>query len=295
MSDHPKHLSFSQLNTLRSCGEKYRLSRIWKVPETPSFAQAGGSAVHSWTEDWDMAVHCTDQGADDAIPGDFEPYMMSALADLEERSGMDRKDFKATGRASKEWPNKENLDWWLKNGPVMCRRWVTWRNTAPLDIWIAPTGEPAIELEFTVELGGTSVRGYIDRVFEDHRTGNLVVLDLKSGAEVADDGQLGIYKIALLKKYGVDLPINYGTYWYARTGSTSEFKPLNGWTEERAAWEYGQAAERRERGDFQPRVSRDCSWCGVRDYCVYVGGKESGFVRPPWVSIDDWEAEGGVA
>lgn len=281
MSDHPKHLSFSQLNTLRSCGERYRLTRIWNVPETPSFAQAGGSAVHSWTEDWDMAILGVGEGLIPE-PDAFESYMTSALADLEERSGIDRKDFKATGRASKDWPNKENLDWWLHHGPVMCKRWVTWRNTAPLDIWIVPTGEPAIELEFTVDLGGTSVRGYIDRVFEDHRTGTLVVVDLKSGAEVPDDGQLGIYKIALQKKYGVDLPILYGAYWYARTGSTSEFKGLGAWTEARATWEYGMAAARRERGDFQPRLSRDCSWCGVRDYCVYQGGDMSGSITPPW-------------
>jgi len=50
------HLSYSQLETFLSCGEKYRLSRIVGVPEEPAWYLIGGSAVHEATEAYDRAL-----------------------------------------------------------------------------------------------------------------------------------------------------------------------------------------------------------------------------------------------
>lgn len=280
------HLSFSQVSLLRRCGEAYRLQRVWKVPEVPSWAQVGGGAVHSQTEAQDLHT----LGGDP--PKDFAFYMEEATAAQSERSGVDPKDFKATGRATKANPDKEDRKWWLANGPAMCQRWTNWRAAAPLDIWISETGVPGIEIEFKVRLGEADVLGYIDRVMVDHRTGQLVVIDLKSGArKVAGDGQLGIYKIGLWETFGAHLDIRYGAYWYAREGATGELLPLNEWSVERATWEYEAALKRRARGDFQPNVADHCGWCGVRDFCYAANGSRVGEIRPPWVSVDEWESE----
>lgn len=282
--DYPKHLSVSQVSTLRKCGESYRLSRVWRVPELPGWARIGGSAVHGWTEEYDLHT----LGGD--APRSFADIFEELTLEEEEKSGLDRSQFKASGRATKALPNKEDRKWWLENGPSMCQRWVNWRNMTPLDLWIAETGEPGIEVDFKVEVGDVTVVGYIDRVFVDHRTGNIIVVDLKSGREVDDDFQLGTYKIALMERFGLE-NIRYGAYWYARTGSTGPMVALNEWTRQRAEWEYAKAEERRARGDWQPVRSNMCGWCGVRDYCIYVGGEKAGEIRPPWVPMDDWEGE----
>lgn len=43
----PDYVSFSQLTTWLKCGRAYYLGRVQKVPETPAFYLAGGSAVHA--------------------------------------------------------------------------------------------------------------------------------------------------------------------------------------------------------------------------------------------------------
>lgn len=50
------HLSYSQVETLLSCGEKYRLTKIVQVPEQPAWYLIGGSAVHTATEAYDLAA-----------------------------------------------------------------------------------------------------------------------------------------------------------------------------------------------------------------------------------------------
>ena len=49
----PRHMSPSQVNSLLTCGEQYRLERVVRVPSRPMFAGIGGSVVHKMTEDLD--------------------------------------------------------------------------------------------------------------------------------------------------------------------------------------------------------------------------------------------------
>lgn len=269
---------------MRRCGEAYRLERVWRVPQVPTWAQVGGSAVHAWTEAWDIAQY------GGPPPHSFDWYLEAEAVETAKRFEVNPADFRATGRATKATPNNENRDWWAANGPAMCNRWITWRERTPLDIWITPEGEPAIEWEFKLELGKTLVVGFIDRVMVTPQ-GHLVVLDIKSGSrKISSDGQLGIYKVALKERYP-EAHIPSGAFWYAREGMTGEAVWLNEWSVERATWEYEQADSRRKRGDFQPNPGDNCGWCSVRDYCIYAGGAKAGEVKPPWVADEDWYEE----
>jgi hypothetical protein len=49
-SPFPLHLSPSQIKSLLSCGEQFRLNRQLHVPERPMWASVGGSTVHKVTE-----------------------------------------------------------------------------------------------------------------------------------------------------------------------------------------------------------------------------------------------------
>jgi hypothetical protein len=288
----PRHLSFSQVSNLLACGERFRLTRVWGIAELPGWALIGGSTVHEWTENYDknaLGVAIPNTARLTPVPS-FEVLFEKNTVEAEQKSGIPRSKFKASGRASKANPNKEDAAFWLREGPAMCRSWVTFRNSAPLDIWIDPLGTPAIELACRLSLDGgkTAVVMYVDRVMVDTRTGELVIVDLKSGQPVKVDAQLGDYRVGLEQKYpGVQFRM--GAFWYARTGSTSPFFPLNEYNLQRAEHKYGQAKRIRDAGIFLPNPGMQCGYCAVQDHCYAVNGVLSGTVRSPWVSIKEWE------
>lgn len=287
----PERLSYSQLNSFTSCAEQYRLERVIRVPRVPAWYFAGGTTVHTMTE-----LHDLRELGVDVPERTFEEVFEEETAKAEEESGVDRKDFRAGGRASVKWPDKENADWWLAEGPAMVRRWITWRRAnTRWEVWITPGGVPAVELGFTltIENGEAEVRGYVDRVFEDTDSGSLIVLDVKTGSrKQATPRQLGVYKQGIEDAFP-GKAVRFGTFWDARSGNTSEVYPLNEYSLRRLEWQYGALRHARQTGLYLPNPSM-CSSCGVRDFCYEVGGERAHEVRPPWVSIDEWEA-GDVA
>lgn len=50
LSPFPLYLSPSQIKSLLTCGEQFRLNRVEHVPERPMWASIGGSTVHKVTE-----------------------------------------------------------------------------------------------------------------------------------------------------------------------------------------------------------------------------------------------------
>lgn len=273
----PHRLSYSQLQSWATCGEAYRLERVIGVPQRPGWALIGGSTVHKLTEEHDFRLLGVDmpERSWDTV---FEEYTVEA----EEKHGISRDDFKASGRSSAKWPNKENPDWWRSEGPSMVARWVNFRRTAPWDVWITPEGEPAIELQFELDLldGDVIVRGAIDRVMV--ADGFLVVVDVKSGSRPQPTPrQLGGYKVALEERYpGVD--IRYGAFWDARSGSTSAPAALGRFTRERLEYQYGALRHAREVGLYLPSPSALCGSCSVNAFCSEYGGERYHEVPAAW-------------
>lgn len=58
-SPFPPHLSPSQISSLLTCGEKFRLERVERVPSRPMWASIGGSVVHKLTEEMDREWYAT--------------------------------------------------------------------------------------------------------------------------------------------------------------------------------------------------------------------------------------------
>jgi hypothetical protein len=51
------------------------------------------------------------------------------------------KPWRAGGRATKQYPNKEDESWWMSEGPTMVHNYYNWRLGNPnLDIWRTPQG-----------------------------------------------------------------------------------------------------------------------------------------------------------
>ena len=267
-----RHLSHSAISDIASCGEKFRLRRIVKVPTAPSWALIGGSAVHAATE----ALDKMDFGMPVDGPTNFVEAFEAEIDRRVEETDTDPKTWRASGRASREWPEKESRAWWLANGPAMVANWHAWLIGSGNQIWITPDGQPAIELEFRTEMFGIPVVGYIDRILENAH--GAYPVDLKSGAATPKDfDQLYLYSLAIEEMYG-DLP-KIAAYYMNRTNTIVPCEVRKD-TASRIRYRVEAAAKMVEHGIFLPNTSMLCNYCEVRNYCYQWGGAESKGVRP---------------
>src|ERR1019366_4968336 len=158
----PAHLSYSQVTTMLHCGEQWRLSRLMHLAEAPAWALVGGSAVHKASETYDLLLGNDPFSPRDLFRDAFEECIADELVKAPE-GFEDTSTWRASGRASKQWPNKEDERWWREHGPEFVANWITWRQYSPLDIWRDDENNLAVELEATVEIAGLPVKAFIDR------------------------------------------------------------------------------------------------------------------------------------
>lgn len=263
--------SHSAFEDYSACGEKYRLKRIEKVPQQPGVAQVAGKAFHSWSEDYDRTKD-DPFGATGGFTSLWDQYLEAALLEEEEQSGLSRDEFKVSGRATKDKPNKEDLTHWRDVlGPELCAKYIEWRDNSD---WVIAQDLPqdgngntsGIEYEVVYRVGQVELKGYIDRVMYDEH-GNLGVVDLKTWARKRITAQLPGYIVGSQKR---GIPAVWGSYYEARKGKDTGVKFYTGWNEHRLAALYEQAAVMEAMGFYPPKPSDDCaSFCSVRDHCQF--------------------------
>lgn len=263
------HLSHSTLEDVRTCSLKVKLKKIDRVPQKPGWALIGGNAVHTVTENIDKQ----DFGMPVApVELDFDAVFEGlTLQAMEEDGRLSTEHFYASGRKSKEWPNKEDEKWWRENGPLMVERWKNFKRVTNWEIWLTPQGEPAIELALLGEYGGAIVKGYLDRVMQ-LPNGDLAVLDVKTGAnEPKSNVQLGLYADMVAKLFGEEYRPKWGTYWMGRTGSLTppvDLAPLARDLDE----DYRKARLIIEQDLFLASPGMLCGSCSVNAYCKSFSG-----------------------
>ena len=250
------HLSYSQVDTLLSCGEKYRLTRIVGIPEDPAWWFRGGSAVHTATEWFDI-------GGSSHLPAAelFERALDEQLTDVDEST------VRAGGRASKDYPDGENRDWWMDNGPVFVQAWIDWREQNPnLALLELPGAVPGVEVAVTaLSPDGVALKGYIDRIFVDIEAGQLLIVDLKTGRNTPPSSlQLDFYRYALSQTLG--LHADFGGYWMARRGTLDKVHTL--WRSDQQIEAMLRLARTMIDGElFIPHLTSLCGSCGVKEHC----------------------------
>lgn len=190
-----------------------------------------------------------------------------------EAQGFTEADVRAGGRATKEYPNKEDETWWLNNGVPMVQQWVTWRDNSGWGIADMGDGKAGIEIGMEIYLGGIKVQMYVDRVmFKPNPSGVLtredyIVLDLKTGKyQPKSEMQLALYATGIEMVYG--FRPKWGVYWMAREGQPSPLIDLDNYSREMFEDIFGQFKRARENGVFPPNFSH-CAMCSVIDYCKY--------------------------
>jgi hypothetical protein len=259
-----KYVSHSAMNTWLNCGWQYYLSRIVNVEEQPSYWLVGGKAVHEATEIYDLESETT-MFDSTAV---FNMRWNANFADSD-----NGKEFRAGGRASKAYPNKEDAQWWLDNGPKMVDFWVQFREDSGWKLYELPTGKVSVETELNFEIQGVEVKGFLDRLMVSPE-GELVVVDIKTSSKPpATNTQLGIYAILVEKILGVR-PTK-GAYFLARTGELTPPVSLDMYTENRFGSWLNKFKLAVENDIFIPAPGFMCGTCSVNTACYAVNGKDS--------------------
>ncbi len=266
--------SFSFIEDYAGCQEKARLRKVVKVPRGNHWAAVAGGAFHTLSERLDLI--------DFGIPVDgstvWAEVLEEEIEDRVERSpDFPPETWKVGGRKSTKWPDKEDKKYWLATGPELVAKYQTWKKSVPWQIWIDPrTGEPAIELSVSGDIGGVPVVGYVDRIMEHVTTGTLAVVDLKtSSREPTVSTQLDVYA-QLLGVLGIEVDLAF--YYMARTGvMTTPHVPQD---PARMHYLFSQVAQSLKQDFFIPSPSNLCGSCDVRDYCWLMNGEHADQVTP---------------
>lgn len=199
----------------------------------------------------------------------FNNAWAKVLAETHGRTKFPVDQWKASGRATKANPDKENDAWWLVNGQKMFDSWVKWRTGGNgWQIWEPVDGVPAIELSVNPVWNDVQVQMHIDRVMVTP-DGELVVLDIKTGARTpTTDLQLAFYAAGIEELYNVRP--SYGAYWMAREGTTSELVDLSIYSKDKIISIVKMFDDSRRVGAFIPNLSH-CKMCNVIDSCSWKG------------------------
>lgn len=181
-------------------------------------------------------------------------------------------------RSATEWPDKSL---WLRGGRVGAERDIQSRlelGMLQVEAYITHAanegltpilidGEPAVEVEVTLNTGAFVVLGYIDVILQD-AAGSLLIRDQKTGNEPKDPIQLQTYGYALEETYG--LKAHWGDYYLAKQGSVSAPIDLSCIPKETLVRWFRAMDEQQRAGHYVPDFSREaCFSCGVKRSCVF--------------------------
>lgn len=259
-----EYLSFSRLNTYDTCGERFRLKYVDRVPSIPSGAALGGSAVHKvietselegwWEKDFEDAVMLLTN----AFRGVFKDLVNAEGGVAKMRWG---------GRKSKQYPLGEDFQWWDRYaGNLFLRRYLSVRKLDAKAGWQLLEG--GVEMEVGADLDGRYIKGFIDALGYVTEDGEIVIRDWKTGTWL-QPFQLAVY--AWLIRQGRGLTVTRGQIGYLR-GAHAE-----NWIKEYDLTEWVELVPRKftdlvrgiEAQIFPIQPSNLCASCMVRPYCAY--------------------------
>jgi RecB family exonuclease len=166
----------------------------------------------------------------------------------------------------------EPIEIWNQMGPAFVQAYIDWRQRVPYEVWIAPDGEPAIELDVSGMLPGcpVEIKAYLDRVFRDPIFDQLIIVDLKTGKRPPKSAdQFGVYAALLEVKYGVRARI--GTPFMNRRASRGTPSEVDQYKPAIVGEMFGEAWRQINSGQFEANTN-ECFICDVSAACAAKGG-----------------------
>ncbi|HMG30587.1 MAG TPA: PD-(D/E)XK nuclease family protein [Jiangellaceae bacterium] len=267
-------LSPSRASDFMTCPLLYRFRTIDRLPEPPSHAATRGTVVHTVLE-----------RLFDLPPGERTIQLATAMVGPQWQQLLDAEPELAALFADDQ--DGSALAEWLGGAEELVRRYFTLEDPRRL--------EPA-ERELYVETvldSGLRLRGYVDRVDRASATGDLRVVDYKTGKappagfEQRAMFQMRFYALVLWRLHK-RVP-RLLQLVYLGSGEVLRYEPDESdlLATERKVDALWRAIERAARtGDWRPSPSRLCDWCAHQALCPSWGG-----TPPP---LPDPEATGSV-
>lgn len=258
---------------------RYYLERVKGVPQGSAWALVGGTAFHETIREWEThaALYGGTAGTmdPDTAAERFAHHLAEATSAEIIARGVPLKEWRASGRSSTQYPNKEDRSWWLDHGPEMVAKYVVAQEGRECEVLrLGDAGDAlALELGFTWRPGEPDlppIDGFIDQVLYFPRTDSIIVRDLKSGAQVPRDHlQVKLYRLAVEQAYGITATKWWGDYWDARKGEATKGVDLTDRDRvEREVRYRVRAMDTAETlGLYPPNPGNNCSACTVKPHC----------------------------
>jgi RecB family exonuclease len=181
-------------------------------------------------------------------------------------TGQEEALWRSAGRATKEYPDKENEKWWIQHGRLMLDSWVSFRTGENgWTVWTTPEGIPAIELNLSPTIAGVPVQMGIDRIMVTPE-GEMVIVDIKTGRYTPNPLQLAFYAAGIELTFGIRP--QYGTYWMARSGTTSPLVSLDFYSTDKIEELVAGFDKARRNELLLPNFSH-CKMCGFTTQCKW--------------------------
>jgi DNA helicase-2/ATP-dependent DNA helicase PcrA len=234
-------LSASDLELYRTCPLKYKFARVFGIPQEPTINQRFGILIHRVLEQFHKERERGTGGEDG----------LRRLMRL----------FEAGWRRGGFGSSDDELQYRDRAVEALRRYWELEESAGAEPVWI--------ERKFDFSIGPHHLRGRVDRV-DRLPGGGFELIDYKTGerkteAELADDLQLALYRVAAREAW--DLEAELGSYYYVLDaekvgvgGSADDTERV-----ERTVLQVGEGILGQ---DFEPRPSPAvCSWCDYRLIC----------------------------
>jgi putative RecB family exonuclease len=252
--------SYSQLNSYDRCPYMYYLERVEKVWQRPAAWLPMGTAVHSAAEAWELS---------------------GRVMTLEEAQQAFRDQYRASTDLLLE--TTPNTKFWFGSGPYKgavdiarryklglehVERYIAWYQKHPEEVpFQFRDGSIAVEMPFTIEIGGVPVRGFIDWVGVSSNL-SFIVRDNKTGNLPGGPEQLATYALAVEATIGT--AVNQGDYFMTRTGKPTIPYQLTQVVKMELEADYQKLDEGVKAGNFPAKPeAKKCMFCSVNASCKY--------------------------
>ncbi|ATW60936.1 Cas4 exonuclease [Mycobacterium phage Archetta] len=271
MTEEVKHRSVSQYNQYQLCPYSYYLARIARVWSRPAAWLPQGTAFHE----------VVDQVA-----------KSKGSMSLEDAQALFSSEYdKDIGEMCRDTPN---VTFWSRSGPYggkvdierrynvgleQIEKFFAWHEKHQEErFWTTPTGDVGTEIAFDIDLDGVPVKGFIDAVLDvvedddpEEFSSVLRVRDYKTGKAPSDDFQLGVYRVALLLMFGID--VQEGDFWLGKSGKATFPYDLSDWTVERVTEMFHELEANIQAENFEPAPEPSkCRFCDVSASCQFSMG-----------------------
>jgi putative RecB family exonuclease len=253
----PSPLSPSSISAFRTCPLSWRLDHLERLERLPSLAANLGTFIHAVAE-----ALCR-------LPGDrrtLEAARSAATAAWS--SHVADEEWVQLDVPEREVPEVKRQVW------RAVKRWFTLED--PCTVVVAGT-----ERWVHGDVGGVAMRGIVDRLDVDERTGGFVVTDYKSGRmprqPYQDERLFGVWVYAhLVAQTDLGRPVTSVRHLYLGDRPGEVVRPV---TEEALAATAAVVVETHremtaccETGTFETRPGPLCGWCSFKPSCPAFGG-----------------------